>query len=128
MRRMPIANTMTVEVPESALRTLGLRAIWLHLQMSGPAAAVLTPRDREILTLVATRPGITLEGLADLLRTSGSPRSSATFRVTSLVGEGFVDATRDGQRAATDDAPAEVVIDLPEPDLQWIAEQATTNP
>lgn len=127
MRRMPIADTTTVQLSGSALKVLGLRAIWLHMLLSGPAAGALAPRDREILTLVATRPGITLAELTDLLRLNGSPRPSVRFRVLSLVSEGFIDATRDDRRAATDDDPTEVVIDLTRADLHWIAEQTTAD-
>lgn len=123
MRRMMSVETGTINVPDETLRALGLRAIWLHIQLSGPAAATMTPRDREILTLVATRPSITLQGLTDLLRSNGHPRPNSRARVLTLATEGFIDARVDGRYATTRDVDDQVVVDLTAADLRWIADQ-----
>lgn len=119
VERMPIPQP-TVAHESTLITTLGFRAVWLHLQLSGPAAAVHCPRDREILTLVATRPsGMTLDDLTHTLHRFGCARPAAAHRIRALADEGFLAlSVHDGQST----------VDLPPNDLDWIASQtASTN-
>lgn len=110
---MPLPTTMPdLDAHPQTLVVLGLRAAWLHLHLTSPAGTVLTPRDREILTLVATSPaGMDLDALTDRLRPlNGLTHSSALRWIHRLAGQGWLEATG-------------AHIDLPRADLDWITQQ-----
>jgi|GEM_PF-2054117 len=118
MAVMPMPKNFPPGVEVQALISLGLRAAWLHMHLTGTAAAALSPRDREILTLVATRPqGIAQQDLVDQLRLRGVSTVWAAVRyVDRLIADGWLH-----RRGGHSDA----VIDLPVQDSQWIASHAS---
>lgn len=96
--------------------TAGLRAMWLHLMLTSPAADALSPRERELLTLVATNPqGATAKQCSRQLRLGGLDEHAATRVHNALVQGGWL-VYRIG--------PGEhQVLDLIEEDRVWIAQQ-----
>lgn len=115
MQDMPIPNDWTITVEPAAVLALGVRAAWLHMVLASPSGDVLAPRDREILTLVATRPhGVDLSDLTSLLRRLGVTHGAALHWVDRLVGQGWLSRTGD---------PAFAVIDLPATDAAWVTDQ-----
>lgn len=99
--------------------TLGLRAVWLHLAITGPGAAVLTSRDRDALALTATSAyGVSAETVARYLRRGGASPAAALACVRRLVVEGYLSSSQ------ADPAGDEAVIDLPVEDRSWIAATA----
>lgn len=91
------------------LLTLGLRATWLRMCLSGRSAA-MTPLDRDVLTAVAISPHGLVE--ADLLArarhmTPGSAHAWIEHLCTTWLTRRYVDDT--------------AVIDLPTDDRAWIA-------
>jgi len=79
---------------------------------TGPAADALAPRDRELLTLVATRPtGLPESALVDLQRRLGVQPGASVRWLDRLIAQGWI------ERHLEDDEPR---IDLPAPDLDWI--------
>lgn len=101
--------------PRRAFLLLGLRATWLHQKLGQPALEVTTPRDREILTMVATSPhGLTQSDLVDLQRRLGttSPASAARW-IDRLVAERWLEVLSDSDPDnPTVDLPAQVRHDL----------------
>ena len=71
-----LASTQALE--RTTIQALGLRALWLHLQLTGVEALALAPRDRELITLVATRPrGVPLSDLLTRMRTTSALNAEA---------------------------------------------------
>lgn len=115
MAGMPIPQTGTPDIEPGALLSLGLRAAWLHLHLTSPAALALAPRDRETLTLVATRPhGITHQSLVEHLHAVGVSTTSAVHWIDRLIAQGWISRTGNASDA---------LVDLPAADLEWISEQ-----
>lgn len=101
--------------PRSTLLHLGLRAAWLHQTLRQPALEVITPRDREILTTVATSPtGATRSDLVDLQRRLGTTTTdSATRWINRLVSERWLEFLPGSDPDdPTVDLPAQVRDDL----------------
>lgn len=95
---------------------LAWRAIWLHAAITGPTSALLAPREREALTLVATSVlGVHVESVHTHLRHTGSTQRSALVSVHRLQALGLVSVVGD-------------LVDLPEDDLEWIARHSTVSP
>lgn len=117
MTGMPIPSTWPPGLETQTLITLGLRAAWLHMHLTGSTAIALAPRDREILTLVATRPlGIAQEELVTQMRVRGASGSTGSLRyVDRLIADGWL-----SRRGSHRDA----VIDLPGHDSEWITNHA----
>jgi hypothetical protein len=112
MADMPTPTSWNIDFEPSTVLALGIRAAWLHLQMTGPAADALAPRDRELLTLVATRPtGLPESALVDLQRRLGVQPGASVRWLDRLIAQGWI------ERHLEDDEPR---IDLPAPDLDWI--------
>jgi len=112
MAGMPTPTSWNIDFEPSTVLALGIRAAWLHLQMTGPAADALAPRDRELLTLVATRPtGLPESALVDLQRRLGVQPGASVRWLDRLIAQGWI------ERHLEDDEPR---IDLPAPDLDWI--------
>ena len=112
MADMPTPTSWNIDFEPSTVLALGIRAAWLHLQMTGPAADALAPRDRELLTLVATRPtGLPESALVDLQRRLGVQPGASLRWLDRLIAQGWI------ERHLEDDEPR---IDLPAPDLDWI--------
>jgi hypothetical protein len=112
---MPLPNPWTLELEPATVLTLGIRAAWLHLHLVDPRIDALAPRDRELLTLVATRPhGIPQRTLVDLQRRLGVQPAAAERWIDRLIAQGWL------ERRHADPGP---VIDLPAPDLDWIGHQ-----
>lgn len=112
MADMPTPTSWNIDFEPSTVLALGIRAAWLHLQMTGPAADALAPRDRELLTLVATRPtGLAESALVDLQRRLGVQPGASVRWLDRLIAQGWI------ERHLEDDEPR---IDLPAPDLDWI--------
>jgi len=112
MAGMPTPTSWNIVFEPSTVLALGIRAAWLHLQMTGPAADALAPRDRELLTLVATRPtGLPESALVDLQRRLGVQPGASVRWLDRLIAQGWI------ERHLEDDEPR---IDLPAPDLDWI--------
>jgi len=112
MAGMPTPTSWNIDFEPSTVLALGIRAAWLHLQMTGPAADALAPRDRELLTLVATRPtGLAESALVDLQRRLGVQPGASVRWLDRLIAQGWI------ERHLEDDEPR---IDLPAPDLDWI--------
>jgi hypothetical protein len=112
MADMPTPTSWNIDFEPSTVLALGIRAAWLHLQLTGPAADALAPRDRELLTLVATRPtGLAESALVDLQRRLGVQPGASVRWLDRLIAQGWI------ERHLEDDEPR---IDLPAPDLDWI--------
>lgn len=100
--------------PVQTVLYVGARAIWLHMAITGPRSASLTPRDRDVLTLVATRPnGATLDEITDLLRRNGTTTGHPTRWVQRLIAEGWLSASGN-------------TIDLPAQDRAWLTETVSS--
>lgn len=109
--RMALPQGIDTDFGRTAAQVLGWRAHWLHKWLTGNAASALTDRDRAVLTLVATTPaGITTDQLVTALRVGGVSKTAGAARITRLVQEGWLSQNGD-------------VIDLPEADIAWIANQ-----
>lgn len=100
-----------IHLDAEQLQTLGLRATWLRMCLAR-TAAVMTPRDRDVLTVVA----LSVHGVAehDLLArlrdlTPGSAHAWLEHLCATWLSRRYVD-----------DVP---VIDLPEADQAWIQER-----
>lgn len=96
------------------LQRFGLRAVWLQLQLTGPQACLLTPRDREILTLVTLQPfGVLLPQLCATVRAAlGTPTHATIRRIDHLENEGLLHRHLiDGQ----------TLVDLPVADEHWMS-------
>ena len=66
--------------------TLGLRAAWLHMAVTGPGAAMLTSRDRDALALTATSAyGVPADAIVRYLRRGGASPTAALACVRRLV-------------------------------------------
>lgn len=90
--------------PVQTVLALGARALWLDMANTGSRSASLTPRDRNVLALVATRPhGATLAEITDLLRRAGAAPDNATRWVHRLVAEGWLSREEDRLDLPTDD-------------------------
>ena len=112
MAGMPTSPSRNIDFEPSTVLTLGIRAAWLHLHMTGPAADALAPRDRELLTLVATRPtGLPERALLDLQRRLGVQPAASVRWLDRLISQGWIDRHLEN---------GETRIDLPAPDLDWI--------
>lgn len=108
---MALPQSISTGLDQVSAQTLGWRAQWLRLHLTGPAAGGLTHRDRAALTLVATSvDGVSASQLVDALRRVGVDQRSACMRVNQLVEERWLE--RNGE-----------VIDLPAADVQWIRER-----
>ena len=100
--------------------TLGLRAVWLHMAVTGPGAARLTSRDRDALALTATSAyGVPVEAVVRYLRRGGASPNAALACARRLVLEGSLSSS--SQLDLTGDG---AVIDLPLEDRAWIATTA----
>lgn len=93
----------------SALR-LGLRAQWLHTQLNQPAMEIAVPRDRELLTLVATTPtGVARSFLIDAQRRLGTTTPGAAGRwVDALVFSGVLEVSEPDAEDPWIDIPHDV--------------------
>ncbi|WP_313535474.1 hypothetical protein [Arsenicicoccus bolidensis] len=109
-----LASTQALE--RTTIQALGLRALWLHLQLTGVEALALAPRDRELITLVATRPrGVPLTDLLTRMRTTSALNAEAGRHwIQRLVDQGWLSVREDDQGLS---------IDLAEEDLAWITAQ-----
>ena len=109
-----LASTQALE--RTTIQALGLRALWLHLQLTGVEALALAPRDRELITLVATRPrGVPLTDLLTRMRTTSALNAEAGRHwIQRLVDQGWLSVREDDQG---------LCIDLAEEDLAWITAQ-----
>lgn len=113
--------TSTHTTPREAVHfvLLGLRAAWLNERLHQPALEVITPRDRELITMVATSPfGVSRSGLIDLQRRLGTTTPGNAVRwVDRLVAEGWLEFLPDG-------APDDPRVDLPAQVRNDLAAQA----
>lgn len=109
----------------SALMAGGLRAAWLHLTLTGAAADALSPRDREVLAVVATHPhGASQRQCLNQLRRMGVGEEAGARVIRSLARAGWLDAGVSGAfDAAAIGDPGEVRVDLPVADREWISQQ-----
>lgn len=99
-----------------AVLTAGLRAMWLNATLTSPAADALSPREREVLTVVAIgADGASARRCSVQLRRLGVGEEAAGRVQAALVQAGWL-AYRIG-------AGGEQVLDLPAEDRTWIAEQ-----
>ena len=115
MANMPIPTDLHRHTDEQTLLTLGLRATWLHLHLTGEAGLILSPREREVLVLVATSPRavpehLLLRRMHDLGVTAGTAR-----RVLTHLTHGWLSVR---------DTHEELLYDLPQEDLDYIHTQA----
>ena len=112
MADMPIPDTWQPDLEPATLLTLGLRGAWLHMQLVTAAGQVLAPRQREVLTCVATRPyGMPEEHLRSRMRALGLVDGDADTELRRLIGQGWLSAH---------DHAGQTWIDLPEADVSWI--------
>lgn len=112
MADMPIPDAWQPDLEPTTLLTLGLRAAWLHMQLVTAAGQVLAPRQREVLTCVATRPyGMPEPQLRSRMRALGLVDGDADTELHRLIGQGWLSAH---------DHAGQTWIDLPEADVTWI--------
>lgn len=105
----------------STLMAGGLRAAWLHLTLTGVAADALSPRDREVLAVVATHPhGASRKQCLTQLRRMGVGEQAGERVIRSLATAGWLDAGSDTEKQAD---PGEARVDLPAADREWISQQ-----
>lgn len=113
MADMPIPSSWQPDLEPATLLTLGLRAAWLHMQLVTSAGQVLAPRQREILTCVATRPyGMPEAQVRSRMRALGLIDGDADTELHRLIGQGWLSAH---------DHAGQTWLDLPEPDVAWIS-------
>ena len=99
--------------------TLGLRAAWLHMAVTGQGAAMLTSRDRDALALTATSAyGVPADAIVRYLRRGGASPAAALACVRRLVIEGYLSSS------PSDVVLEDAVVDLPVEDRAWIAATA----
>lgn len=114
---------MTAEHPgdtgRDAAVLLGLRAQWLHAQLNQPAMEIAAPRDRELLTMVATSTyGVARSALVDLQRRLGTTTPGSAGRwVDQMVSSGWLEAAPDAD-------PTDPRIDLPQSVREEISHRA----
>ena len=105
----------------SALIAGGLRAAWLHLTLTGVAAEALSPRDREVLAVVATHPhGASRQQCLAQLRRMGVGEQVGERVIRSLARAGWLDAGPDVSKHADS---SQSRVDLPAADREWISQQ-----
>lgn len=99
--------------------SLGLRAQWLHVQLNQPAMEIAVPRDRELLTMVATAAfGLAHSTLVDVQRRLGTTTPSAAGRwIDQMVASGWIEVV-DGSD------PNDPRIDVPRSVRERIAHHA----
>lgn len=87
---------------------MGLRAQWLHMQLNQPAMEIAVPRDRELLTMVATSPfGLARSALIDAQRRLGTTSPSAAGRwVDQMIASGWLETIAESD-------PADPRVDMP---------------
>lgn len=105
-----LTDEFTEQIDHALLDQLAWRAVWLHRALTDPAGDLLTPRDRELLVLVATSAlGVNPGAAARHLRRFGTSPAAAQSCIERLVHTGHLSASSD------------LRLDLPVPDLEWIA-------
>ncbi len=113
MADMPIPSACLPDLEPRTFLTLGLRSWWLHehLTING---SFMSPRDRDILTCVATSlTGLSRPELLDRMRVLGvAVELMARLELNRLVAQGWLSVhERDGLDW----------FDLPREDTAWIA-------
>lgn len=98
---------------------MGLRAQWLHMQLNQPAMEIAVPRERELLTMVATSPfGLARSALIDAQRRLGTTTPSAAGRwVDQMVASGWLEVI-------TDSDPSDPRVDMPKSVREQIEHRA----
>lgn len=117
-----LTDDLSGGVSPEILAQLGWRTVWLHGLLTGSVAdaaggeLLLAPRDRELLTLVATSVlGVDGRQARRQLRRFGSTPRSAQVAIDRLVELGVL--SQHGPR-----------LDLPAQDLAWIAARTEERP
>ena len=110
-----LTDEFTEQIDRELLDCLAWRAVWLHRALTDPAGDLLTPRDRELLVLVATSPlGVNPGAAARHLRRFGTSPAAAQTCIERLVHTGHLSASSD------------LRLDLPVADLEWIRRRVHT--
>ncbi|WP_347354707.1 hypothetical protein [Intrasporangium sp.] len=105
-----LTHSSTDRIKPGLLVRLGWRTVWLHRALTDPPGEALAPRDRELLVLVATSAlGVDTGAAVRHLRRFGTSEPLAIACIGRLAGAGYLSLTREG------------LINLPGPDLDWIA-------
>lgn len=104
-----LTEEFTERIDPELLTQLGWRAVWLHRALTDPSGNLLTPRDRELLVLVATAPlGVSPGAASRHLRRFGTSPAAAQLSIERLVQGGHLSVG------------ADLRLDLPVTDLDWI--------
>lgn len=111
-----LTDEFTEQIDHALLDQLAWRAVWLHRALTDPAGDLLTPRDRELLVLVATSAlGVNPGAAARHLRRFGTSPAAAQACIERLVHSGHLSASSD------------LRLDLPVSDLKWIHDRVRTE-
>lgn len=117
MTGMDMATGWTDDITDRTTTvSLGLRAQWLHMQLNQPAMEIAVPRDRELLTMVATSAyGLTRSALVDKQRRLGTTTPSSAGRwIDQMVASGWMEVV-DGSD------PSDPRLDVPRSVREQIA-------
>ncbi len=103
-----LTDDFAADITPEVLALLAWRTVWLHAALTSPRAALLAPRDRELLSLVATSAlGVDVDLALRHLRRAGSSSHAGGSCIARLLALDYVSLTDDR-------------IDLPLQDLRWI--------